>query len=192
MDVDGPRRRHEADRLLARRRPRCRVRQRLHERSGRSRLANRVQLTTDGHRAYLEAVEDAFGADVDYAQLVKLYGEAPRLRSATARPSASAAAKRRHRRPRPEAYQHELCRAPEPHDADAHAAVHAADQRLLEEVENHMHMVALYTVWYNWVRCPAVGGWSQPTKVTCRHERSGGRTGPTRERNGAARHEHLK
>lgn len=40
----------------------------------RGRLANRVQLTTDGHKAYLEAVEGAFGADVDYAQLVKLYG----------------------------------------------------------------------------------------------------------------------
>ena len=39
----------------------------------RARLANRVQLTTDGHRAYLEAVEGAFGADVDYAQLVKSY-----------------------------------------------------------------------------------------------------------------------
>jgi hypothetical protein len=42
-----------------------------------SRLANRVQLTSDGHRAYLEAVEGAFGADIDYAQLVKLYGESP-------------------------------------------------------------------------------------------------------------------
>ena len=41
----------------------------------RARLANRVQLTTDGHKAYLEAVEGAFGADVDYAQIVKLYGE---------------------------------------------------------------------------------------------------------------------
>ena len=40
-----------------------------------SRLATRVQLTTDGHRAYLEAVEDAFGNSIDYAQLVKLYGE---------------------------------------------------------------------------------------------------------------------
>lgn len=40
----------------------------------RDRLSNRVQLTTDGHKAYLEAVEGAFGADVDYAQLVKLYG----------------------------------------------------------------------------------------------------------------------
>lgn len=41
------------------------------------RLRNRVQLTTDGHRAYLDAVEDAFGADVDYAMLQKLYGSAP-------------------------------------------------------------------------------------------------------------------
>ncbi len=38
-----------------------------------SRLANRIQLTTDGHRAYLQAVEDAFGANIDYAMLVKLY-----------------------------------------------------------------------------------------------------------------------
>lgn len=41
------------------------------------RLANRVQLTTDGHKAYLEAVEGAFGADVDYAMLVKIYGNTP-------------------------------------------------------------------------------------------------------------------
>jgi IS1 family transposase len=40
----------------------------------RDRLANRVQLTTDGHKAYLEAVEGAFGSDVDFAQLVKMYG----------------------------------------------------------------------------------------------------------------------
>jgi len=39
------------------------------------RLANRVQLTTDGYKVYLNAVEDAFGANVDYAMLVKLYGE---------------------------------------------------------------------------------------------------------------------
>jgi len=39
-----------------------------------SRLARRVQLTTDGHKAYLEAIEGAFGADIDYAMLVKLYG----------------------------------------------------------------------------------------------------------------------
>jgi IS1 family transposase len=42
-----------------------------------SRLAHRVQLTSDGHRPYLEAVEAAFGADVDFAMLVKLYGQDP-------------------------------------------------------------------------------------------------------------------
>lgn len=39
-----------------------------------SRLANRVQLTSDGHRPYLQAVEAAFGDDVDYAMLQKIYG----------------------------------------------------------------------------------------------------------------------
>lgn len=39
------------------------------------RLANRVQLTTDGHKAYLTAVDKAFGNDIDYAMLVKIYGE---------------------------------------------------------------------------------------------------------------------
>lgn len=43
-----------------------------------SRLANRIQLTTDGHRVYLQAVEGAFGNQVDYAMLVKLYGSDPR------------------------------------------------------------------------------------------------------------------
>ncbi len=41
------------------------------------RLNNRVQLTTDGHKAYLNAIENAFGNEIDYAQLVKIYGAAP-------------------------------------------------------------------------------------------------------------------
>lgn len=41
------------------------------------RLANRVQLTTDGHHCYLDAVENAFGGDIDYAMLIKLYGTDP-------------------------------------------------------------------------------------------------------------------
>src|SRR5438094_4957184 len=40
-----------------------------------SRLANRVQLTSDGRKAYLEAVEGAFGSDIDYAMVVKIYGQ---------------------------------------------------------------------------------------------------------------------
>ena len=47
----------------------------------RSRIENRVQLTTDGHTIYLEAVEGTFGDDVDYAQLVKIYGNAESIRS---------------------------------------------------------------------------------------------------------------
>jgi IS1 family transposase len=42
-----------------------------------ARLANRVQLTTDGLKLYLAPLEDAFGAEVDYAQLVKIYGNPP-------------------------------------------------------------------------------------------------------------------
>src|SRR5665213_1001209 len=41
------------------------------------RLASRVQLTSDGHKPYLEAIEGAFGSDIDYAMLVKVYGAAP-------------------------------------------------------------------------------------------------------------------
>jgi IS1 family transposase len=41
------------------------------------RVTTRIQLTTDGHRAYLEAVDGAFGIDVDYAMLIKHYGETP-------------------------------------------------------------------------------------------------------------------
>jgi IS1 family transposase len=41
------------------------------------RLAGRVQITSDGHRAYVEAIEENFRAGVDFAQLVKIYGEAP-------------------------------------------------------------------------------------------------------------------
>lgn len=43
-----------------------------------SRLAHRIQLTTDGHKAYLQAVEGAFGSEVDYAMLEKIYAAPPR------------------------------------------------------------------------------------------------------------------
>ena len=39
-----------------------------------NRLKNRVQLTTDGHKMYLEAVEEAFGSEIDFSQLIKIYG----------------------------------------------------------------------------------------------------------------------
>ncbi len=61
----------------------------------RKRLANRVQLTTDGHRPYLEAVEGAFGNDVDYAQLVKIYGQTPEGQRLYSPPECIGATKRR-------------------------------------------------------------------------------------------------
>jgi len=44
-----------------------------------SRIASRVQITTDGHRAYVDAIEGAFGMDCDYAMLIKLYGSPTNL-----------------------------------------------------------------------------------------------------------------
>ena len=60
----------------------------------RERLANRVQLSTDGHKAYLEAVEGAFGGYVDYGQLVKLYGADPTIPSGRYSPAHYVSAKR--------------------------------------------------------------------------------------------------
>ena len=119
----------------------------------RSRLANRVQLTTDGHKAYLEAVEGAFGGDVDYAQLIKLYGEAPEAQKRYS-PAACVGARKRRVEGNP--------------DPKAVSTSHVERQNLTmrmhmrrftrltnafsKKFETHMHMVALYTVWYNFIR----------------------------------------
>lgn len=120
----------------------------------RSRLANRVQLTSDGHKAYLEAVEEAFGADVDYAQLVKLYGNAPENMKGRYSPAECTGARK------------------EPIEGDPdwkHISTSYAERQNLsmrmhmrrftrltnafsKKFENHVHMVALYTVFYNWTR----------------------------------------
>ena len=105
----------------------------------RGRLANRVQLTTDGHKAYLQAVEEAFGADIDYAMLVKLYGADGRLYGRCCRPPLQPGRMRRgtqghdRRQARSQARLDELHGAGEPNDADEHAAVYPAHQRLLKE-----------------------------------------------------------
>jgi IS1 family transposase len=54
----------------------------IHDLQGR--LADRVQLTTDGHKAYLSAIESAFGSEIDYAQLQKIYGSPVGAAAATA------------------------------------------------------------------------------------------------------------
>ena len=76
-------------------------------RTSRAVSRNRVQLTTDGHKPYLSAVEDAFGADVDYAMLQKIYG-ADRGRAKRYSPADVPRLRREgnHRLTRPEAHLH--------------------------------------------------------------------------------------
>jgi IS1 family transposase len=120
----------------------------------RSRLANRVQLTSDGHKAYLEAVEGAFGGDVDYAMLIKIFGAAPE--SAKGRYSPAECTGIRKER---------IEGSPDPrHISTSYTERQNLTMRMQmrrftrltnafsKKFENHMHMVAIYTVWYNYVK----------------------------------------
>ena len=119
----------------------------------RSRLANRVQLTTDGHKAYLEAVEGAFGGDVDYAQLIKLYGEAPEAQKRYS-PTTCVGARKRRIEGNPDraavstSYVERQNLTMRMHMRRFTRLTNAFSKKF----ENHMHMVALYTVWYNFIR----------------------------------------
>lgn len=118
------------------------------------RLTNRVQLTSDGHKAYLEAVEGAFGGDIDYAMLVKLYGTAPESAKGRYSPAECIGARKT-----------PIEGNPDPkHVSTSYAERQNLTMRMhmrrftrltnafSKKFENHMHMIALYTVWYNFVR----------------------------------------
>ena len=119
-----------------------------------SRLANRIQLTSDGHRAYLEAVEGAFGGDVDYAMLVKITAQHPKARSATARQSASARKKRIEGNPDP---NHIRTSYSERNNLNVRMLTRGGLTRLTnafsKKIENHEHGDgAALSLYYNFVR----------------------------------------
>ena len=121
-----------------------------------SRLANRVQMTTDGHKAYLEAVERAFGSDVDYAQLIKLYGEPTGQKGHERKYSPSECTGTRKRRvegnPDPKAVSTSYVERQNLTMRMQMRRFTRLTNAFSKKFENHMHMVALYTIWYNFIR----------------------------------------
>jgi IS1 family transposase len=118
------------------------------------RLANRVQLTSDGHKAYLEAVEGAFGADIDYAMLNKIYGASPESAKGRYSPAeCSGVTKQR------------IEGKPDPkHVSTSYVERSNLTQRMhnlrftrltngfSKKFENHAYSVALFAMYYNFVK----------------------------------------
>ncbi len=119
-----------------------------------SRLNNRVQLTTDGHKAYLEAIEGAFGSEIDYAQLVKLFGAAPEGSKGRYSPAKCNGIKKKAKIGDPD---EKLVSTSYAERQNLTMRMHMRRFTRLtnafsKKFESHCHMVALYTVWYNFIR----------------------------------------
>ena len=119
-----------------------------------TRVVGRMQLTSDGLKSYLQAVEEAFGADVDYAQLVKLYGASTESAKGRYSPAECTSI-----------IKNPIEGNPDPkHISTSYVERQNLTMRMhmrrftrltngfSKKFDAHVNMVALYTVWYNWVR----------------------------------------
>jgi len=119
-----------------------------------ARLANRVQLTTDGHRAYLGAVEDAFGAGIDYAMLVKIYGDSPAGPATRYSPAQCMGTKRAVIGGNP-SHDHISTSFVERQNLTMRMSMKRfarLSNGFSKKVENHEHMLALHYMFYNFAR----------------------------------------
>lgn len=120
------------------------------------RLANRVQLTADGHRAYVEAVEGAFGDDVDFAQLVKIYAgsTSPHVGAGRYSPPECIGAKKK-----PITGNPDPAHISTSYVERSNLSIRMANRRFTrltnafsKKLDNHLYALALYFAFYNFVR----------------------------------------